>query len=156
MAAARSTAIVRRRALFNPYSTHRDSGRTRRTLAPAEMKTTMRPGALTPARAAPALHAAARAPHAQRAAALRVAAGVQYEYPTKIFPRELVKFAGKEEYIYRCAPARAGARGGGAGRGLGRRRGAPRPERAAQRRSGERCARMRARAARPGGPLGLA
>ena len=30
-------------------------------------------------------------------------ASVQYEYPTKVFPRELVKLAETEEYIYRRA-----------------------------------------------------
>lgn len=40
-----------------------------------------------------------------RRQALKVAAAVQYEYATKVFPRELVKFAETEEYIYRQARA---------------------------------------------------
>jgi hypothetical protein len=45
----------------------------------------------------------ARGFRAGRALGVHVASAVQFEYPTKVFPRELVKFAGSEEYIYRQA-----------------------------------------------------
>lgn len=38
---------------------------------------------------------------AGRSMSLQVAAAVQYDYDTKVFKKELVKFADTEEYIYR-------------------------------------------------------
>lgn len=38
-----------------------------------------------------------------RKTALQVSAAVQFDYDTKVFKKELVKFADTEEYIYRCA-----------------------------------------------------
>jgi len=41
------------------------------------------------------------APRSSRKSGVRVAAAVQFDYDTKIFKKELVKFADTEEYIYR-------------------------------------------------------
>ena len=38
---------------------------------------------------------------AGRSMGLQVAAAVQFDYDTKVFKKELVKFADTEEYIYR-------------------------------------------------------
>lgn len=42
-----------------------------------------------------------RASRVGRKMGLQVAAAVQYDYDTKVFTKELVKFADTEEYIYR-------------------------------------------------------
>ena len=58
----------------------------------------------------------ARASRAGRALGLAVANAVKFNYDTKVFQKELVKFADTEEYIYRCLPAasrRPGRLGGG-------------------------------------------
>ena len=39
---------------------------------------------------------------ASRSLSTQVAAAVQFDYDTKVFKKELVKFADTEEYIYRC------------------------------------------------------
>ena len=44
----------------------------------------------------------ARASRAGRALGLAVANAVKFNYDTKVFQKELVKFADTEEYIYRC------------------------------------------------------
>ena len=44
---------------------------------------------------------AARVGRSSGRSALKVAAAVQFDYDTKVFKKELVKFADTEEYIYR-------------------------------------------------------
>jgi hypothetical protein len=44
-----------------------------------------------------------RVTRATRLAGMRVAAAVKFDYDTKVFKKELVKFADTEEFIYRCA-----------------------------------------------------
>jgi hypothetical protein len=43
----------------------------------------------------------ARGSRAGRNLGMQVAAAVQFDYDTKVFKKELVKFADTEEYIYR-------------------------------------------------------
>lgn len=75
-------------------------------MASATMRT-VRPRAANPAVArfcsvSVVRAAASKGPRAsRRQGAGKVMAAVQYEYPTKVFPRELVKFADTEEYIYK-------------------------------------------------------
>ena len=65
-----------------------------------------------PARAATRLArfnaAPARGLRAAGRRALQVVDSVQFDYPTKVFQKELVKFADTEEYIYRQAGAPLG------------------------------------------------
>lgn len=68
---------------------------TQRVAAPAMA---VRPAA----RVVPAARAVAAPARAARRVSKTAAQAVKFEYDTKVFPRELVKFANTEEYIYRC------------------------------------------------------